>query len=176
MAKIDQAPAATERRTLERLRAHYEVERELADRLRGASRAERSTLYGLAYDELFQRVPDHPQITRKADIASRRRAVASRLRLLEPYITRRSVFMEIGPGDCSLALEMARTARHVYAVDVSTEITKGLSVPPNFELIICSGADFKIPPATVDLAYSHQLLEHLHPEDASITFAVSERL
>ena len=74
--------------------------------------------------------------------------------------------MEIGPGDCSLALEIATSARHVYAVDVSAEITKGLSIPANFELIICSGADFTVPPATVDVAYSNQLLEHLHPEDA----------
>lgn len=160
------APAGTEKRTLERLRAHYEIERELADRLRGSSRVEQFELYGLVYDELLRRVPDHPQLTRKADLAFQRRAVASRLRLLEPHVTRKSVFMEIGPGDCSLALEIASRARHVYAVDVSAEITKGLSLPANLELVICNGAGFTIPPATVDVAYSNQVLEHLHPDDA----------
>jgi SAM-dependent methyltransferase len=166
VSPVDQAPAGPERRTPERLRAHYEIERELADRLRGASRVERATLYGLVYDELFRRVPDHPQHTRKADLAFQRRAVASRLRLLEPHVTRESVFMEIGPGDCSLALEIAGRARRVYAVDVSAEITKGLSIPANLDLVICSGAGFTIPPGTVDVAYSNQVLEHLHPDDA----------
>lgn len=166
MAKNDQPLVGAERRTPERLLAHYEIERELADRLRGASRSERSALYGLVYDELFRRVPDHPQLTRKADLAFQRRAVMSRLRLLAPYLTPGSVFMEIGSGDCSLALEIAGSARHVYAVEVSAEITKGLSIPANFELIISNGTGFTVPGASVDVAYSNQLLEHLHPDDA----------
>jgi Methyltransferase domain len=43
------------------LRAHYEVERELAARLRAASRTERRTLYPAVYDELFRWVRTHPQ-------------------------------------------------------------------------------------------------------------------
>jgi hypothetical protein len=47
-------------RSPERLRLHYEVERELSDRLRAASAEERATLDGEVYDELFRRVEDHP--------------------------------------------------------------------------------------------------------------------
>ena len=53
-------------RSPERLRLHYEVERELSDRLRAASAEERATLYGEVYDELFRRVEDHPQLVVKA--------------------------------------------------------------------------------------------------------------
>ena len=53
---------------------HYRVELELAGRLRAAPRAERLSLYGPLYDELFRRVPNHPQLTRKVSEAERRAA------------------------------------------------------------------------------------------------------
>ncbi len=54
-------------RPVEQIREHYEIEKELADRLRLSSRAERRQMYGRVYDELFRRVPHHSQLTRKAD-------------------------------------------------------------------------------------------------------------
>jgi hypothetical protein len=48
------------------LRQHYEVERELAVRLRSATREQRRSLYGSLYNELYQRVPQHPQLRRKS--------------------------------------------------------------------------------------------------------------
>ena len=44
-------------RTAAQIRAHYEIEKELASRLRGASKAERRTLYASLYDELFRAFP-----------------------------------------------------------------------------------------------------------------------
>ena len=50
-------------RSAENIRQHYIIERELADRLRHASREERRAgLYAAVYNELFRRVPDHPLI------------------------------------------------------------------------------------------------------------------
>ena len=51
-------------RTPERVRAHYEIEKGLAARLRLANREDRKRLYGELYDELYRSVPDHPQLTR----------------------------------------------------------------------------------------------------------------
>ncbi len=153
-------------RTPERLRHHYLAERELADRLRRASKADRRELYSSVYDELFRQVPDHPQLTRKANPTEQAEAVATRLRLLNRFLRQDSVFMEIGPGDCSLSLQVAQRSRHVYAVDVSAEITKNQSFPRNFELIICDGANIPVPAGKVDVAFSYQLVEHLHPVDA----------
>jgi hypothetical protein len=50
-------------RTAEELRQHYEIEKELATRLRNSSRGERAAMYTQVYDELFRRVPKHPQWT-----------------------------------------------------------------------------------------------------------------
>ena len=154
------------RRSLDRLRSHYLVERQLADRLRRSIRKERSRLYAEVYDELFRQVPDHPQLTRKADAAAQRDAVSARFNIVRPWLTPDSTFMEIGPGDCSLAIEVARRVSQVYAIDVSAEITKSIQPPPNFTLSISDGSAIPLPDATVDVAFSYQLIEHLHPVDA----------
>jgi hypothetical protein len=52
-------------RTAEQIREHYEIEKQLASRLRMAGKAERRTLYAALYDELYRRVPHHPQLTKK---------------------------------------------------------------------------------------------------------------
>ena len=59
-------------RTQEQLRQHFEIERELAAKLKNASAAERKSLYNEVYDELFRRVPDHPQLHRVANEEDRK--------------------------------------------------------------------------------------------------------
>ncbi|MGH2894733.1 MAG: class I SAM-dependent methyltransferase [Solirubrobacteraceae bacterium] len=156
-----------DQRTRERLHAHWEIERELADRLRGASRDERTTLYGTVYDELFRRVPDHPQVLRKASAEDRRASVRATRELLVPFLAPGETFLEIGAGDCAVSLGLADLAGRVYAVEVSREIAHTDAAPGNFALLITDGRAIPVPPESVDLAYSNQLIEHLHPDDAA---------
>jgi SAM-dependent methyltransferase len=150
----------------ERLREHYLVERELADRLRTASPDERKTLYSEVYDELFRRVPHHPQLQWKEDEAQAQARVARQLRLLRRFLRPGETFLEVGAGDCSLSKAVAAQAREVYAVEVSDEITRGLELPANLQVVISDGASIPVPAGSVDLAYSNSLMEHLHPDDA----------
>src|SRR5689334_1887533 len=90
-------------RDITALRRHYDVERELADRLRAAAPHERLGLYRSVYNELFQRVPDHPQLTRKKGGDSQQKATERQLRLLQSFIRPSSVYLEVGAGDCDLA-------------------------------------------------------------------------
>ena len=62
-------------RSPDRIRHHYEVERELAARLRASNREERTVLFQTLYDELFRRVPDHPRLTRRESPEELRRKV-----------------------------------------------------------------------------------------------------
>jgi SAM-dependent methyltransferase len=160
-------PASTDGRSAERLRAHYLVERELSDRLRAAAAPERATLYTEVYDELYARVPDHPQLTAKVDPARRMREVATTARMLERFTGPGATVMEIGAGDCALARRLAERAGKVIAVDVSSTVTDGPEHPANLELRLIDGCSIPADPASVDLAFSDQLLEHLHPEDAA---------
>ena len=57
------------------LRRQFAVEKELADRLKAASREERTELYGMVYDELFRRLPDLPQVRQRQDPAAQAQLV-----------------------------------------------------------------------------------------------------
>ena len=155
-----------EQRTNEQLREQYEIERELADRLRNASRIERGLLYASLYDELFRRVPHHPLVARKSSAEGTARSVASKMRFLEKFLDRDTTFLEIGPGDCVLSLAVSRKVKQVIAVEVSRELAANLVLPQNVQLIFSDGSSVPVPRDSVDVAYSHQMMEHLHPEDA----------
>jgi SAM-dependent methyltransferase len=156
----------SESRTAEQLREHYEIERELANRLRNASRQERQHLYSSLYDEMYRRVPLHPQLTSKSSPRERESAVSRRMKLIKAFLGKDVTFLEVGPGDCALSFEVAGLVRQVYGVDVSAEVTKSLTRPPNFQIILSDGSSVPLPPDSVNVAYSDQLMEHLHPDDA----------
>jgi SAM-dependent methyltransferase len=88
------------------------------------------------------------------------------MRFLERFLTPNTTFLEIGPGDCALSMHVATRVARVYAVDVSTEITRQDNFPDNFSLEISDGSSIPVPNGSVDVAYSNQLMEHLHPDDA----------
>jgi SAM-dependent methyltransferase len=160
--KLGPYPKYTPRKLLH----HYQVEVELARQLRNAPKTERARLYAALYDELFRRVPYHPQLHQKSDPTERTRAVERQLASLSRYLHKDSTFVEIGAGDCRLSFEAAKRLKRVYAIDVSSEVTKNIEPPENVELILSDGTSVDVPPESVDVAYSNQLMEHLHPDDA----------
>ena len=157
---------AMENRTNDEMLQHYQVEVELADRLRRAHKDERRKLYASVYDELFKRVPSHPQLRRKASAEDSARRVSTQMKVLKPFLQSNTVFMEVGSGDCQLAFAVASRVQKVYAIDVSRCITDADHLPSNVDLIISDGVSVPVRPNTISLAYSNQVLEHLHPEDA----------
>ena len=163
----DRTPAATDASHTDALRReHYLIERELAHRLRNASRAERRTLYTELYNELFRRFPQHPQFINKESPERRARRTREAMSLLGRFLSKDNTFLEVGPGDCALSFHVARQVKFVYGVDVSSEITRSVVTPPNFRLCISDGTSIPADPGSVDVVYSNQLMEHLHPDDA----------
>ena len=152
-------------RSYDQIREHYIVEKELAEKLRNASRDERKVLYTHLYDELFQRIPNHPQLIGKQSIKARVDHVALQMKDLRPFLLKETTFLEVGSGDCALACNVARSVKLVYAIDVSTEIVNGLTLPSNIILVISDGCSIPVPPHSINIAYSYQLLEHIHPDD-----------
>ena len=154
--------ATSERKILR----HYEIECSLADRLRNASEAERKDLYKAVYNELFLSVPDHPQLTMAHDQRAAERETARQFGIIRPFLTRDSTVLEIGAGSCHLSIELAKHVRYVYALDVSDEIAGKTELPLNCRLVLCDGMTVPLEANSVDVAYSNQLMEHLHPDDA----------
>jgi SAM-dependent methyltransferase len=156
------------KRTFEQLQNQYEAEKKLASRLLNSEKQERKHLYNSLYEELYQKIPYAPELKHKNNPDDIAWILNQRMQLLGKFLKPEITFLEVGPGDCSLSIEVAKHVKKVYAVDVSNEIVKSSFVlPDNFEVTISDGCSIDVPSGTVDLAYSHQLMEHLHPDDAN---------
>ncbi len=154
-----------ERRTPEQICEHYQIEKDIAGRLRSADANERRGLYSSAYDELFTKVPHHP-LLHNDDLKDNRKRIDRELDTIRPFLRPETAYLEIGPGDCAIAFEVARQVRKVCAIDVSEIVTKKSERPSNFELTISNGVEIPLETGSIDFAYSNQLMEHLHPDDS----------
>lgn len=154
-------------RSQDQIREHYEIEKSLASRLRHSTKDERQTLYSEVYEELFTRVPHHQQLTRKNSANLRQGAIDRQLAYLRKFLGPDDVFLEIGAGDCALSFAVAELVSRTVAVDVSETITGNDAQPDNFELVISDGTSIPVPALSISFAYSYQLMEHLHPDDAT---------
>lgn len=163
-------------RTYQQLLHHYCVEKELADKLRGSSRNERTELYGTLYEELFQRVPDHPRLTRRDSHQKSHAATQSKLRLLQSFVDNNSTVVEIAAGDCRCAIELCSHVKEVYAVDISDQSGQLRAYPENFHQIIYDGYQLDLPDNLADLTFSDQLIEHIHPQDILLHFQLAWRI
>ena len=144
----------------------FEVEKQQAEILRKASSTERKSLYGPVYEAYFQQLPFHPQFTIKSNEAEKKERVDFQLARVKPFLKEESSFMEIGAGDCSLSIAASKYCKKVYTLEVSEEIVAGLAFPENVSPVIFDGFNIPIEDNMIDLAYSNQLMEHLHPDDA----------
>jgi SAM-dependent methyltransferase len=163
-------------RTPEQLRRHYEVEHELAERLKQATREQRAGIYRTMYDELFARVPDHPRRVRRDTPEQKTAAVKRQMRLLRPVLTPGTVLVEFAPGDCGLAFAACKTAGKVYGIDISDQTGNAASRPANFELVVYDGYHLSLPDGLADVVFSYQMLEHIHPEDVVLHLETVLRL
>jgi SAM-dependent methyltransferase len=154
------------RRTPQEIKSHYLAEKDLARQLLSSTPEERGALYVTVYDELFRRVPSHPMLYRTVGPEQQRKAIRWQLQFLRRFLKPSHTFLEIGAGDCVLALAVSKLVATVFAVDVSAKLTESIARPNNFELRLSDGCSVDVPDNTVDVAYSNQLMEHLHPDDA----------
>ncbi len=164
-ASLERPPAF--QRTREQLYEHYLIEKELANRLRVACREERRRLYPIVYEELYRRVPLHPQLQRKKSASETQSAVDQQFQFLQRFLAPGTTFLEVGAGDCALSSAVAQHVAKVYAVEVAAGVSGREGFPANLELILSDGFAIPVPEGSVKLAYSNQVMEHLHPEDAS---------
>ena len=154
-------------RSLEQVWHHYQVESAIARRLLAAARDERPAILATMYDELFAEVPDHPRLMRRTDSERTRRAIRSKRSILDSYVTAESTVLEFAPGDCRFAATLAHDVAQVIGVDISDQRATDQAWPTNFDLIVYDGSTISgLDAASIDVVFSDQLIEHLHPDDA----------
>lgn len=153
-------------RSIQQIKEHYEIEKKLAKILRESNKRDRIMLYTALYDEMYRLVPHHPLLTQKADTQRQCAAVSEKMNFLKTFLKSNLIFLEVGAGDCSLSIEVSKYVKGVYAIDVSENIIKDVIFPQNCKMIISDGISIPVPENSVDVAYSDQLMEHLHPDDS----------
>jgi SAM-dependent methyltransferase len=149
-------------RSPERITAHYRLERQLADRLRDAPANLRGKVYSDVYAELFRTLPDHPQ--KAAPLHSGR--AGREASLLNRFLDKGTAYLELGCGDGRVCFDVAGRVATAYGLDVTDVLIPRARAPANFKFVQTDGVNIPLPSESVDLAYSNQLMEHLHPEDA----------
>lgn len=154
------------KRSAEQILHHYQVEKALAQKLMQANKADRAHLYGELYNELFEKVTDHPQHTKKVSPEESRADIQMQLDIIKPHFNSSGTFLEVGAGDCAMTFAASEHFDKAIAIDVSETISKQQTVPQNFSLILSDGCSIPVPENSIHLAYSNQLMEHLHPDDA----------
>jgi SAM-dependent methyltransferase len=164
-------------RTYDQLLNHYQVEKNLARRLKQSRREERSEILSTMYDELFREVPDHPRLTRRKDRHKSELTSVEKMALVRVFLGGASNFLEFAPGDCKFAMGLTEQVDTVYGVDVSDQREPHTVTPGNFKLILYDGYSIdRIEPGSIDVAFSDQLIEHIHPEDTALHFELAARL
>lgn len=122
------------------------------------------------YDTLFAAVPDHPRLMRARDAAFIERVNRGRLAIVSSYLRPDACALDIGAGDCTFSFELARHVRNVTAIEISEGSSALEGAPQNFQLLLYDGFNLPVAPGTIDLAFSDQLVEHLHVDDAEWHF------
>lgn len=163
-------------RTAEQLLNHYMVESSIARKLMNAPRAERSAIYLSMYDELFDKVPDHPRLNIRNNEELSKRSTSNKLKLVNSLLKDTTTFVEFAPGDCRFAICVAQRAKKIYGIDISEQHHQEM-FPHNFELIIYDGYTLaEVPANSVDVVFSDQLVEHIHPEDVEHHFSMVKKM
>jgi SAM-dependent methyltransferase len=164
-------------RSYAQLLKHYEIEKNLATRLKQSRREERTAILNSMYDELFEKVPDHPRLVRRNDEAATERYITSKMALLGGFLPNAKTYLEFAPGDCRFAKKLSGFVEKAYGVDVSDQRNPTDVWPENFELIVYDGYDLpRLLHGRVDLVFSDQLIEHIHPEDTQLHFELASRV
>jgi len=163
-------------RTFEQIKNHYEVERAIATRLKQSGREERKVIYETMYDELFQKVPDHPRLRQRESKELTVSANRAKWSFIKKFIDKSTVFAEFAPGDCQFAVEVCKHAKFVYGIDISDQKGQITDAPNNFKLIIYNGYDLEWEESSVDVVFSDWLIEHLHPQDTMNHFQLVRQI
>ncbi len=158
------------KRDSEKLRLHYDVERSIADKLKKANKEERKLIYHSMYDELFEKVKDHPRLKKRETNINKDKSVTYNLSFLKKHLENVESFIEFAPGDGKLSIKIAENIKKVFAVDISNQISSKDKIPENMELVIYDGYKLDLPSNSFDLIFSNQLIEHFHPEETKLHF------
>lgn len=158
----------------DRRRAQFELERQLRERILRAAPKNRAEAIGAAYTELFQAFPDHSRLraSQEQRLLKGKRGAGIFLPLTKPG----DAVLEIGCGTGHVLAELARHGRKCVGVEPSVEMISLCPRVPDLRIVLGTADRLDFPPCCFDLAFSQQVLEHLHPDDVPVHLAECYRV
>ncbi|MDR4464485.1 MAG: class I SAM-dependent methyltransferase [Nitrospira sp.] len=164
-------------RSFEQILNQYVAEKSIAENIKKSSRAERRHIQTTMYADLFNKVPDHPRLTRRRSVELTSIANKSKFSHVSRFLNETSVCVEFAPGDCKFSFEVAKRVKFVIGVDISDQRSPEDNTPDNFRLIVYDGWNLnEIEDNSIDVVFSDQLVEHFHPEDTKLHFELVYRI
>ena len=150
--------------TQDQIRTHYELEKELAARIMSAAPENRGRVSLEAYDELFRRITWHEGLLNTPELRARQR------RSYDPFLRmvgEGSDILEIGCGNGNQMEALAPHNKRRVGIDISDcVLDRQSAMPENVELMIADASDLSaFADDSFDVAFSKQLIEHIHPDD-----------
>ncbi len=155
----------------ERIKQQFDFEVAGAKAIMAASAVDRPGVYAQIYDEFYSEFGQEPHGAKEA-LSTRAQIAFIRHFLRSKEIT----FVEFGPGICSLLLQMAQQVSQVIGIEASAVATAVENAPSNLRIIVAPRGKWQLDDGSVDIVYSNQVLEHLHPEDCLIVLKESFRV
>ena len=155
--------------TLDQIEQHYRLEKHLAARIMNAPAEDRTQVSLEAYDELFRTITWHDGHLKTEE---------RRLRARESYkpflrmVGRDQDVLELGCGNGAQMQTLGPLNKRCVGVDISQIVLDHqATMPPNVELKVADATNLIIfEDDSFDVAFSTQLIEHLHPEDVQRHF------
>jgi SAM-dependent methyltransferase len=155
--------------------AHYELEKRLAARIMNARPEERSAVSLEAYDELFRTITWHEgHLATPEQQEKLKETYAPFARL----VGQGHDVLEVGCGNGAQLKDLAAVNNRCVGIDISAEVLDHqAAMPENVDLLLADAIDLTALPADdFDVAFSSQLIEHLHPDDLPTHFAQVARV
>ncbi len=156
---------------------HYLAEKELANKLKSSDRENRPDIYRTMYAELLKKVPEHGRLSESVSNEEMEVGLSRQECLIKPYISKETILLEFAPGTCRFAYKEAEKVAKVIAVDISDQrIEEENQQPKNLEHIIYDGYNLNVDKESIDLIFSNQFIEHIHPDDISLHLKLANSL
>jgi ubiquinone/menaquinone biosynthesis C-methylase UbiE len=154
--------------------AQFEFEKRLRMRILTSSPEERLSVTSEVYAALFERFPDHAAMLDAA--ADRKRQGKRSAGMILPLTKPGQRVLEIGSGRGDVLVELAQAGLICSGIEASEHMIRlsehlaALSIRRG----VAHCLDF--PDASLDVVFSQQVLEHMHPQDVPRHFAESHRV
>jgi SAM-dependent methyltransferase len=154
---------------------HWLIERELRAELLASTPENRDEVFRDVYNRLFELVPWHE--ANDMDPERERREEDFFFGAYGGLTRPDDTLLDLGCGDGALIRRFAPAVARCIGIDASDAMVAFCRerAPANAEFVVGSVVDVPLPPGSVDVAVSRQVMEHLHPDDVPRHLAAVHR-